>query len=182
GRSKGFPGPEEAARALMKMSMNWISRLALVVCFCYVQATLRAMAAESGASVRQPPTASTATLQQLSLSLVDISRQVEPAVVQIFNSSYEIEAEGDRLNGTVVSQQRSSGSGVLITSDGFIVTNAHVVERTRRLWVRLNKHVTNVRAHLVNAKLIGLDRQTDLAVIKIDLTDLPFLSFGDSSR
>ena len=166
----------------MKMSMNWISRLALVLYFCYVQTTLRATAAESGMPVRQPPTASTATLQQLSSSLVAISRQVEPAVVQIFNSAYEIEAEGDRLNGTVVSQQRSSGSGVLITSDGFIVTNAHVVERTRRLWVRLNKQVTNVRTHLLDAKLIGLDRQTDLAVIKIDLTGLPFLSFGDSSR
>jgi hypothetical protein len=68
----------------MSMSMNWIGRLALVVCFCCVQATLRAVAAESNLPVRQPPTPSTATLQQLSSSLVAISRQVEPAVVQIY--------------------------------------------------------------------------------------------------
>jgi S1-C subfamily serine protease len=46
--------------------------------------------------------------------------------------------------------------------------------------VRLNGAVPNPGSHLVNAKLIGIDRQTDLAVIKIDLTGLPFLTFADS--
>ena len=98
----------------MNMPMNWICRLALVLCFCYAQATLQATVAESGLPVRQQSTTSTATLQQLSSSLVAISRQVEPAVVQIFNSAYEIGGEGNPLNGRVVSQERSSGSGVLI--------------------------------------------------------------------
>jgi serine protease Do len=117
-----------------------------------------------------------ATLAQLSTSLQDVARKVEPAVVQIFNSSYAVERGGE----TVVLQQRSSGSGVLIASDGYIVTNAHVVAGSRRLQVRLNAAVPNIGSRLVNAKLIGKDRQTDLAVIKIDLEKLPFLAFEDS--
>jgi len=82
----------------------------------------------------------------------------------------------------VVLQQRNSGSGILITSDGYIVTNAHVVEGSRRLQVGLNAAASNAGARLVNAKLVGKDRQTDLAVIKIDLEMLPFLEFADSDR
>jgi serine protease Do len=72
-------------------------------------------------------------LAQLSASLQDISRKVEPSIVQIFNSSYAVERGGE----TMVQQWRSSGSGILITTDGYIATNAHVVEGSRRLQVRL---------------------------------------------
>ena len=102
-------------------------------------------------------------------------------MVQIFNSSYAVEAESDRGVGTIVSQQRSSGSGIIVSSDGFIVTNAHVVQGARKLWVRLNKEVASAHSHLQDAKLVGMDQQTDLAVIKVDLTGLPFLTFADSS-
>jgi serine protease Do len=88
------------------------------------------------------------------------------------------EDDGDHGRGAVVSQQRSSGSGVLISSDGYIVTNAHVGEAARRLRVRLNKAIPNVGSHLLDAKLIGIDRSTDVAVIKIDLAGLPFLKFN----
>jgi S1-C subfamily serine protease len=60
------------------------------------------------------------------------------------------------------------------------VTNAHVVEGSRRLQVRLNAAASNVGSRLLNAKLIGKDWQTDLAVIKIELEGLPFLTFADS--
>ena len=121
-------------------------------------------------------TTNATSLTQLSTSLQEVARKVEPSVVQIFNSSYVVERGGE----TVVLQQRSSGSGILITSDGYIVTNAHVVEGSRRLQVRLNAATSNIASRLLNAKLIGKDRQTDLAVIKIDLEDLPFLAFADS--
>jgi serine protease Do len=121
------------------------------------------------------------SLEQLSASIQSVAKQVEPAVVQIFNSAYAIEADGDRGLGTVVAQQRSSGSGILVSPDGFIVTNAHVVQGARRLWVRLNKEIVSVPSHLQDATLVGTDRQTDLAVIKINLSGLPFLKFADSS-
>jgi serine protease Do len=122
------------------------------------------------------------SLEQLSSSLQAVARQVEPSVVRIFSSAYAIENDGDRSGSAVVSQQRSSGSGIVVSSDGYIVTNAHVIQGARRLRVRLNKGASKAGSHLLDAKLIGLDRQTDLAVIKVDLTGLPFLTFADSDN
>ncbi len=115
------------------------------------------------------------SLEQLSASLQSIAKQVEPAVVQIFNSSFTLDRGGE-----VALQQRGSGSGIIVSADGYIVTNAHVVEGARQLQVRLNRAASGVGGRLVSAKLIGKDRQTDVAVIKVDRTALPFLNFADS--
>jgi serine protease Do len=138
--------------------------------------------AQAKAEKRPPSPVAQNSLEQLSASLQSIAKQVEPAVVQIFNSAYAIEADNDSRLGTVVAQQRSSGSGILVTSDGFIVTNSHVVQGARHLWVRLNKDVPNVPSHLQDATLVGMDPQTDLAVVKINLNGLPSLKFADSSQ
>ena len=116
-----------------------------------------------------------ASLEQLSASLQSVAKQVEPAVVQIFSSSYTLDRGGE-----VALQQRGSGSGILISSDGYIVTNAHVVEGSRQMQVRLNRAVSGIGGRLLNAILVGKDRQTDIAVIKVDRTGLPFLNFADS--
>lgn len=71
-------------------------------------------------------------------------------------------------------QQMASGSGVIISQDGFIVTNNHVVENADELTVTLN----NKRSY--TAKVVGRDPAYDLAVIKIDATGLPFLLYGNS--
>src|SRR5215831_10953892 len=147
----------------------WGPALALLATICLAPSEAYSQ------SARTAP-ANATSLSQLSASLQDIAKKVKPAVVQIFNSSYAVERGGE----TVVLQQRSSGSGILITSDGFIVTNAHVVEGSRRLRVRLNAAASDFGSRLVNAKLIGKDRQTDLAVIKIDREGLPSLAFADS--
>src|SRR6266481_3745674 len=164
------------------MSLIKRSWILLVMVGC-VQLSLAASAKKDRAETSRPAEGSAASsLEQLSSSLQAIARQVEPSVVRIFNSAYAIENDGDRNGGAVVSQQRSSGSGILVSADGYIVTNAHVVQGARRLRVRLNKGVSKAGSHLVNAKLIGMDRQTDLAVLKIDLTGLPFLTFADSDN
>ncbi|PLW95267.1 MAG: deoxyribonuclease HsdR [Marinilabiliales bacterium] len=67
-----------------------------------------------------------------------------------------------------------SGSGVIISSDGYIVTNNHVVQDADRIEVTLNDKRT------YNAKIVGLDPSSDLAVIKIDEKKLPIIPFGDS--
>ena len=154
----------------------------LLLTICCVQLSLEASPKKARAAPYGPakPPASN-SLEQLSSSLQDIAKRVEPSVIRIFSSAYAIENNDDHGGGAVVSQQRSSGSGFLVSSDGYIVTNAHVVQGARRLRVRLNKSVSKAGSHLVDAKLIGMDRQTDLAVIKIDLTGLPFLTFADSS-
>lgn len=69
--------------------------------------------------------------------------------------------------------QVSSGSGVIFTSDGYIVTNNHVVESAEKIQVLFNKNV-------YDAELIGTDPSTDLAVLKIKETNLPAVTLGSS--
>src|SRR5229473_3191372 len=158
------------------------SGILLVIVAC-AQFSLGATPKKDRADASRPASGPTASsLEQLSSSLQAVAGQVEPSVVRIFNSAYAVENDGDRSGNAVVAQQRSSGSGILVSADGYIVTNAHVVQGARRLRVRLNKGVSKAGSHLLDAKLIGMDRQTDLAVIKIELTGLPFLTFADSNN
>lgn len=71
---------------------------------------------------------------------------------------------------------RGVGSGFIIESNGLILTNAHVVEGATTIYVTL----TDKREF--KAKLLGMDKRTDVAVVKIDARDLPRLPLGDSSR
>jgi Do/DeqQ family serine protease len=72
--------------------------------------------------------------------------------------------------------QSASGSGVIISADGYIVTNNHVIEDANELEVTLADNRT------YNATLVGTDPNTDIAVIKIDEENLPFIRFGDSDK
>jgi serine protease Do len=71
--------------------------------------------------------------------------------------------------------QRGVGSGIIISPDGYIVTNNHVVDGAMNVKVTLNDR------RVMDAKVIGVDKLTDLAVIKINGSNLPFLQWGDSS-
>src|SRR6185503_20176538 len=73
-------------------------------------------------------------------------------------------------------QERSLGSGVIVSSDGYIVTNNHVVEGGTEIKVSLS----DKREY--KARVVGTDSKTDLAVLKIDQTGLPALTFADSSK
>jgi serine protease Do len=79
--------------------------------------------------------------------------------------------------GTI--RQRSLGSGVIVDSKGYIVTNRHVVEKADRIRVKLQDESPTSPGH--DAKLIGMDQETDLAVIKIDMDrPLPAAKLGNS--
>ena len=73
-------------------------------------------------------------------------------------------------------EQRAGGSGVIISEDGYIVTNNHVIENATKLKVKLNDGRT------FDAKLIGTDPTTDVALIKIDEKNLPTIPFGNSDN
>jgi serine protease Do len=73
-------------------------------------------------------------------------------------------------------RQRGVGSGFILTADGFIMTNAHVVDGADEVIVTL----TDKRE--LKARIIGADRRTDVAVVKIDATGLPFVKIGDVNR
>lgn len=72
--------------------------------------------------------------------------------------------------------QMGTGSGVILTDDGYIVTNNHVVESADKIEVTLYDNRTFV------ARVVGTDPSTDLALLKIDESDLDFLKFGDSDN
>lgn len=71
-------------------------------------------------------------------------------------------------------QRQSLGSGFIISDDGYVMTNAHVVQDADEILVRLNDR------RELSAEVIGSDPQTDVALLKIEATDLPTLSLGDS--
>jgi serine protease Do len=73
-------------------------------------------------------------------------------------------------------ESRSLGSGFIISADGYILTNTHVVEGADEINVKL----TDKRE--LKAKVIGADRRTDIALIKVDATGLPAVRFGDASK
>ena len=68
------------------------------------------------------------------------------------------------------------GSGIIISPDGYIVTNNHVVDGATQIRVTLNDR------RVLNAKVVGTDKLTDLAVVKVDATDLPTVVWGDSAK
>lgn len=81
---------------------------------------------------------------------------------------------GDRGNQNQPRSRSGAGSGVIISVDGYIMTNNHVVEGADELEVTLNDN------RKFQAKIVGADPQTDIALIKIEATDLPTMPFGDS--
>jgi serine protease Do len=136
-----------------------------------------------------------ATPQQLSSAFSTIAKQIEPSVVNINTESTvrpqrrgrrapAPEGEGDDnfqdffdrffggpggdqspFGSPEGTRQRSLGSGVILDAKGYIVTNAHVVDKADRIRVNLMDDAPGVQ---YDAKVIGVDRETDLAVIKIE--------------
>ncbi len=105
---------------------------------------------------------------QHELSIPDVYDLVSPAVVTILCKS---------PSGSYVQSQLSSGSGIIIRGDGYIVTNNHVVESATEITVN------TIAGQSFPAKVIGKDSRTDLAVLKVESeTALPFAELGDSSQ
>ncbi len=83
---------------------------------------------------------------------------------------------GPGRGGSGEEMPRGLGSGFIISSDGYLLTNHHVVEGADEIYVTL----TDKRE--LRGKLIGSDRRTDVALVKVEATNLPFMTIGDSDR
>jgi len=150
--------------------------LIMTLCFCGSASILLAQANQRKSMI---------TLGNLSAEFERLSKSVSPAIVQILATGYV-----PGVNQiSVLTKQRSTGSGVVLDAHGFIVTNAHVVEGARRVQVALNINemqkgrrgsILKARGEIVGAQIVGIDRETDLAVLKVDKSNLPFLKLGDS--
>ena len=80
------------------------------------------------------------------------------------------------INTTTSLERSSSGSGVIISSDGYIVTNNHVINKAKEIEVVMNNN------QVYDAELIGTDETTDLALLKIKANNLPHISFSNSDN
>ncbi|HHX87260.1 MAG TPA: PDZ domain-containing protein [Firmicutes bacterium] len=99
-----------------------------------------------------------------------VVEKAKPAVVGVTN--YVNVYQG----GQKVVRERGSGSGAIISADGYIVTNQHVIDQADEIAVFLPN------AEILTAELVGEDALTDLALLKIDRDELSYLSLGDSTR
>jgi len=126
-------------------------------------------------------------LAQFSESLRQLARKVSPAVVQIEVTGFRPAAEDNRkiINGSMIVRERTVGAGVIVSQDGYIMTNAHVVTGAQRIRVILAAppstffEVSGVRnAQVLDAKLIGSQSNMDLALLKVEATGLPSLHFN----
>lgn len=131
-------------------------------------------------------TAQAKGLDDFNTALRDLAHKVRPAVVQILVTSHSQRI--GVLRGTEdTPHQQSTGSGVILDTNGYIITNAHVVEGAQRIRVvlsasarSLNKSILSTQSRTVGAQILRIDRETDLAVIKVAETNLPTLPLGDS--
>jgi serine protease Do len=127
------------------------------------------------------------SLRALSGQFEGLVEKTDPAVVQIVVRAF---TSSDQESTSVIRSAKGNGSGAIVSADGYIVTNSHVVANARRIQVLVPrimeprpKASSVLRAHgkLVNATLVGQDRETDIAVLKIEEDKpLPHLAFGDS--
>ena len=83
---------------------------------------------------------------------------------------------GPHGHPAVPEERRSLGSGFIVSSDGYILTNNHVIKGADKITVRLSDR------RELNAKVVGTDPQTDIAVLKVKAHDLPVVKLGDSSK
>lgn len=118
-------------------------------------------------------------------SIVEVAQRVTPSVVSVFSEkTIQVQPEmvpffGERFFHPGMPQshrQQSLGSGVIVSSDGIIITNHHVVAGGEKIRVALKD-----QRELV-ATIIGTDPQSDVAVLKVEAQDLPALPIADSSK
>jgi serine protease Do len=143
-------------------------------------------AAAVQARAPQPPRPAAAdapsSLLALDAQLDALARRVAPSVVQVVAAGYT------STPSMLLARGQATGSGVIVDAEGWIVTNAHVVENARSVRVDLLQpsqaaaggSILRPRSRQLPARVVGLDRETDVAVLKVEERGLPALELGDS--
>ncbi len=192
------------ATARMKRIPGWLRwvapwvALGLVAAFAIVWLRPESGASEPLPATDEPPATAAAALpaagnpesptvspQPALLSFADAVDRAAPAVVNIYTERRVIVSTAPPQLGQLFGDawpdyrervDRSLGSGVIYDAKGHVVTNFHVIERAAEISVLLRD------GREASAKLVGVDRDTDLAVLKIELGNLPVMPIGRSDR
>jgi serine protease Do len=128
----------------------------------------------------EPPVKLNADANSFSQAFIEVAEKVTPSIVQI-NVVETINEESPQeffffpfKDFDIPKEQMGSGSGIIISEDGYILTNNHVIQNAMTISVGLHDK------RKFDAKVIGKDPLTDLAVIKINADNLPLAYLGDS--
>src|SRR5437879_4393527 len=187
---ESFKQTNEPERAILRRLRVWIAALAAVCVLTGIG--IGAILAGRPAVAQDELQAAARAPEALSASFVEIARRVEPAVVNIdtLQASTDLaETDNDDKSDRTPSNPlydmlrrqpprptRGVGSGLIFDPKGYILTNNHVIEGANRISIGL---ITSER---FRGKVVGIDLETDLAVIKIDAgRDLPVMKLGDST-
>ena len=142
---------------------------------------------EAGKAMAPRSSETPPVLRELNSALQGLVAKVSPAVVQVLVTGYGAIEENNRSETALVARQHAVGSGVIVDSDGYIMTNAHVVEGAHRIRVVLPMPSLDVaqvepvgKEHVLEAKLVGIHKESDLALIKIEQKNLPTLELGST--
>ncbi len=153
---------------------------------CVIPLLLTAGAKAGAQEPREPPDA----LRELSSSSESLVRRVSPSVIQILTTGYGAVGERGGSETALVTRQRTIGSGVIVDPDGYIVTNAHVVGGAHRVRVVLSSPsagesplaLISTERKTLDANIVGVDSDIDLALLKVEATGLPALTIGNYAK
>lgn len=138
---------------------------------------VRPSLADINLGAANPPVNLDADATSFNKAFIEVAEKVTPTIVQVAVVSERENPHNDFFFfpfKDMPKEQRGSGSGIIISDDGYIVTNNHVVENATKVTVGMSDKRT------FDAKVVGTDPLTDLAVIKIDAKNLPTAYLGNS--
>ncbi|MCP4147943.1 MAG: Do family serine endopeptidase [bacterium] len=138
---------------------------------------------ETNESVLSQPAVQAETIKVTGFNFAPLVKKVRPAVVKVMSESIrERRGSGNSLLDQFFNSPRRRervpgvGSGFFISKDGYIITNHHVVKNALKVTIK------TIDDNEYKAKIVGTDPKTDLALLKIDADNLPFISLGNSNK
>jgi serine protease Do len=173
--------------------LQWV-KYGVIACFFAASSALAQSAAahtnpDAPALVSKSQSSSN-LLRALDSSLESVVSKVSPAVVQIVVTGYGPSEEHGHTDAARIVRQHATGTGVIVDPEGYIITNAHVVQGAQRIKVVLPPPAVDSPLELqpihagqiLEAKLVGTHKQSDLALLKIEATHLPSVSLRSDVR
>ena len=130
-------------------------------------------------------------IQKTSQSYINLVNAVSKAVVQLKVEGFGGPGQSQTDINSIMSRSLKSGSGVIVDSSGYIITNTHVVGNAKSVQVILpnrepydpqEESILKQQGQIIDAEIVGMDRETDIAVLKIDAGKQPYLNFGNSDK